>query len=103
MRDGCTGASVQHGAAARAARPTSYLSCDRTSMLGPHRRGGFFGVKFSSRPDAWKFGVKRFLVLREVLAGKWGGLFWATSFGKNFRRRRKPRSGLLKMLRAGLT
>ena len=26
-----------------------------------------------------KFGVKRFLVLREVLARKWGGLFWATS------------------------
>src|SRR5262245_55061399 len=23
----------------------------------------------------------------EALAGKWGGLFWATSFGKNFRRR----------------
>src|SRR6516165_4028114 len=27
----------------------------------------------------------------EVLAGKWGGLFWATSFGKNFRRRDRDR------------
>ena len=25
-------------------------------------------------------------MLREVLARKWGGLFWATSFGKNYRR-----------------
>src|SRR5215472_6417578 len=38
-----------------------------------------------------KFGVKRFLVLREVLARKWGSLFWATSFGKNYRRRDRDR------------
>jgi hypothetical protein len=44
--------------------------------------GGLFGFKFSSRPHPWKFGVKRFLVLREVLARKWGGLFWATSLEK---------------------
>src|SRR5262245_7331875 len=34
------------------------------------------------RPNPWKLGVKRFLVLREVLARKWGGLFWATSLEK---------------------
>src|SRR5262245_51728191 len=39
--------------------------------------GGLFGFKFSSRPHPWKFGV-----LREVLARKWGGLFWATSLEK---------------------
>src|SRR5262249_10416105 len=32
----------------------------------------------------WKFGVKRFLVLREFLARKWSGLFWATSLEKIF-------------------
>jgi len=37
--------------------------------------GGLFAFKFSSRPHPWKFGVKRFLALREVLARKWGGLF----------------------------
>ena len=30
---------------------------------------GLFGFKFSSRPHPWKFRVKRFLVLREVLGG----------------------------------
>src|SRR5262249_2966397 len=44
--------------------------------------GGLFGFKFSSRPHPWKFAVKRFLVLREVAGGKWGGLFWATSLEK---------------------
>src|SRR4029453_2719845 len=57
----------------------------------PPGRGELFGFKFSSRPHPWKFGVKRFLVLREVLARKWGGLFWATSFGKNYRRRDRDR------------
>src|SRR5262249_17692970 len=52
----------------RAARPTSFLSCHRTSLWGP-REGGLFGFKFSSRPHPWKFGVKRFLVLREVWRG----------------------------------
>jgi hypothetical protein len=41
--------------------------------------GGLFGFKLSSWPHPWRFGVKRFLVLREVLARKWAGLFWATS------------------------
>src|SRR5215467_869295 len=33
---------------------------------GPPGRGGLFGFKFSSRPHPWKFGVNRFLVVREV-------------------------------------
>src|SRR5262249_58797022 len=41
----------------------------------------------SSGVDPRKLGQKRFLVLREVLARKWGGLFWVTSFGKNYWRR----------------
>src|SRR6516165_10740850 len=49
--------------------------------------GGRAKIENSSRPHPRKCGVKRFLMLREVLARKWGGLFWATSFGKNFRRR----------------
>src|SRR5262249_49897355 len=65
----------------RAARPTSFLSCHRTSMWPPPV-GGLFGFKFSSRPHPWKFGVKRFLALREGLARKWGCLFWATPLEK---------------------
>jgi hypothetical protein len=39
------------------------------------------------RSEAGKFGVKRFLVLREVASAEGGGLFWATSLEKNYRRR----------------
>src|SRR6516164_4078161 len=46
--------------------------------------GGRAKIENSSRPHPWKFGVKRFLVVREVLARKWGGLFWATSLEKIF-------------------
>src|SRR5262249_48559804 len=41
----------------------------------------------SSRRHPRKFGQKRFLVLREVLAGKWGGLFLGyLLLGKDYRR-----------------
>src|SRR5215475_4074318 len=49
--------------------------------------GGRAKIENSSRRHPRKLGQKRFLVLREVLARKWGGLFWATSFGKNYWRR----------------
>src|SRR5262249_6290862 len=46
------------------------------------------GPRKACRPDdfehPWKFGVKRFLALREGLARKWGGLFWATPLEKIF-------------------
>src|SRR4029450_3337722 len=78
---------------ARAPRRTSFFCVHRSALWAPPPpgRGELFGFKFSSRPHPWKFGVKRFLVLREVLARKWGGLFWATSFGKNYRRRDRDR------------
>src|SRR5262249_8002268 len=48
------------------------------------REGGLFSFKFSSRPHPRKFGVKRFLVVREVCwRGKWGGLFLGYLLGKN--------------------
>jgi len=80
MQDGGAGAGARHEAAARARGANLILSCRRTSIWTPV--GGTFGFKFSSRPHPWKFGVKRFLMLREVLARKWGGLFWATSVEK---------------------
>src|SRR5262245_44330826 len=66
------------------ARPTSFLSCHRTSMWAP-RVGGLFGFKFSSRRHPRKFGVKRFLVVRGV-AGAVSGVacLWATSLEKIF-------------------
>src|SRR4029453_17582469 len=72
MQDGGTGAGAQHGGAGREANLIFVLPPN--VYVGP-RYGGLFGFKFSSRPHHWKFGVKRFLVLREVLARKWGGLF----------------------------
>src|SRR6516164_5928216 len=70
----------------REPRANLILSCRRTSIMGPPV-GGLFGFKFSSRPHPRKSGQKRFLVLREVLAGKWGGLFLGYLLGRNFRRR----------------
>ena len=75
MQDGGTGAGAQHGGA--------------TSIWDPG--GGLFGFKFSSRPHPRKFGQKRFLAVRMSWRGKWGGLFWATSFGKNLSAAARPR------------
>ena len=66
MQDGGTGAGAQHGGAGPEAN--LILSCHRTSMWAPPREGDRFGFKFSSRRHPRKFGQKRFLVLREVLA-----------------------------------
>src|SRR5262249_35567504 len=69
--------------AARSARPTSFLSCHRTSMWAP-RWGGLFGFKFSSRRHPRKFGQKRFLAVRRSWRGNGVACFWATSLGKIF-------------------
>src|SRR5215467_5802846 len=45
--------------------------------------GGLFNFKFSSRPHPRKFGLKRFLTVRKVLAGKQGSLFLGYLLGKN--------------------
>ena len=83
MQDGGAGAGARHEAAARAARPTSFLSCHRTSMWAP-RWGGLFGFKFSSRPHPRKFGLKRFLAVRRSWRGNGVACFWATSLEKIF-------------------
>jgi hypothetical protein len=72
MQDGSAGAGAQHGGAGREANLIFVLP---PNVYVAPPVGGLFGFKFSSRPHPWKFGVKRFLVLREVLARKWGGLF----------------------------
>jgi hypothetical protein len=64
MQDGGTGAGAQHGDAGREAN--LILPCRRSSIWDP--RGGLFTFKFSSKPHPRKFGVKRFLVVRGLLA-----------------------------------
>ena len=83
MQDGGAGAGARHEAAARAARPTSFLSCRRTSIMGPPVGGTFWFQIFirTSSPEIWR---KTISGGEEVLAGKWGGLFWATSLEKIF-------------------
>src|SRR5215831_6205582 len=44
--------------------------------------GGRAKIENSSRRHPRKSALKLFLVVREVLARKWGGLFWATSLEK---------------------
>jgi hypothetical protein len=82
MQDGGARAGARHEAAARAARPTSFFCLAAEPLYGTPR-GGTFGFKFSSRPHPRKFGVKRFLVVREV-AGAVSGVacFVATSLEK---------------------
>ena len=55
----------------------------RGGRLCPPVGGTFWFQIFIQAPslEIWR---KRFLVLREVLARKWGGLFWATSLEKIF-------------------
>src|SRR5215471_2077421 len=48
------------------------------------RGGGRGKIESSSRPHPRNFGVKRFLVVKGPLAGKWGGLFLATPLEKIF-------------------
>jgi hypothetical protein len=71
--------------AARAARPTSFLSCHRTSMWAPPPVGGTFWFQIfiqASSPEIWRktiFGGEE-----GCWRGKWGGPFWATSLEKIF-------------------
>src|SRR5262245_29651113 len=44
--------------------------------------GGRAKIEDSSERHPRNFALKRFLAVRKALAGKWGGLFLATSFGK---------------------
>src|SRR5262245_66206208 len=69
--------------AARSARPTSFLSCHRTSMWAPRWGGTFWFQIFiqAPSPEIWSETISGG---EEVLAGKWGGLFWATSLEKIF-------------------
>src|SRR5262249_21925619 len=71
--------SVRGTRATRAREANLILSC-RRRVPG---RGDFFGFKFSSRRHPWKFGVKRFLVVREV-AGAVSGVacFWLPPWKK---------------------
>jgi hypothetical protein len=71
MQDGGAGAGARHEAAARAARLTSFCLAAEP-LYGTPRRGGLFGFKFSSMPHPRKFGVKRFLVVREVAGAEMG-------------------------------
>src|SRR5262252_1478598 len=54
MQDGGTGAGAQH--AARAARPTSFLSCHRMSMWAPPVGGTFWFQIFIQAPslEIWR-------------------------------------------------
>ena len=67
--------------AARAARPTSFLSCRRTSMWSPPVGGTFWFQIFIRAPslEIWR---KTISGAEGGLERKWGGLFWATSLKK---------------------
>src|SRR5262249_9861143 len=71
--------------AARAARPTSFFSCHRTSMWDPPVGGTFWFQIFIQAPslEIWSETISGG---EEVLAGKWGGLFLGYLLGKNYRR-----------------
>ena len=77
MQDGGAGAGARHEAAARAVRPTSFcLAAERLCGSPP---GGTFWFQIfiqASSPEIWSETISGG---EEVLAGKWGGLFWATS------------------------
>src|SRR5262245_36528318 len=70
MQDGGAGAGARHEAAAR--RPPG---------------GGRAKIENSSSRHPWKFGVKRFLVVREVAGAKVGWPVLGYLLGKNYRRR----------------
>src|SRR5262249_5242843 len=76
--------------ATRAARPTSFLSCRRTSVWDP-RGGGTFWFQIFIRAPALEIWSETISGCEEVLAGKWGGLFLGYLLGKNFWRRDRDR------------
>src|SRR5262245_53927538 len=72
---------AQHGGAGREAN--LILSCRRTSIMG-HPVGGTFWFQIfiqAPSPEIWSETISSG---EEVLAQKWGGLFWATSLEKIF-------------------
>src|SRR5262249_54388865 len=86
MQDGGAGAGARHEAAARAARPTSFCLAAEP-LYGSPVGGTFWFQIFIQAPSSE--------IWRKPICGgeggcwrgKWGGLFWATSLGKNFWRR----------------
>jgi hypothetical protein len=67
--------------AARAARPTSFCLAAEPLYGTPGAGGTFWFQIFiqASSPEIWSETISGG---EEVLAGKWGGLFWATSLEK---------------------
>ena len=78
-QDGGAGAGAQHGGAGREAN--LILSCRRTSIWAPPVGGTFWFQIFiqAPSPEIWSETISGG---EEVLARKWGGLFWATSLEK---------------------
>src|SRR6516162_1286228 len=64
-------------------RASLILSCRRTSIMNPPVGGTFWFQIFiqAPSPEIWSETISGG---EEVLAGKWGGLFWATSLEKIF-------------------
>jgi hypothetical protein len=71
---------AQHGA-----RPTSFLSCHRTSMWGPPVGGTFWFQIFIQAPslEIWR---KTISGAEGGSGAEWGGLFLGYLLGKNYRR-----------------
>src|SRR5215510_6566389 len=67
----------------REPRASLILSCRRTSIMNPPVGGTFWFQIFiqASSQEIWSQTISG---SEEVLAGKWGGLFWVTSFRKKF-------------------
>ena len=81
MQDGGAGAGAQHGGALREANLIFVLPPN--VYVGPPVGGTFWFQIFiqAPSPEIWR---KTIFGGEEVLAGKWGGLFWATSLEKIF-------------------
>ena len=81
IQDGGAGAGAQHGGAGREANLIFVLPPN--VCVGPPVGGTFWFQIFIQAPslEIWR---KMISGLREVLARKWGGLFWATSLEKIF-------------------
>ena len=86
IQDGGAGASASM--AARAARPTSFLSCRRTSIMGPPVGGTFWFQIFILAPSLEI--CRKTISGGEGVAGAVNGVacFWATSLEKIFRQPR---------------
>jgi hypothetical protein len=84
MQDGGAGAGARHEAAARVARPTSFcLAAER--LCAPPPVGGTFWFQIfiqAPSPEIWSETISGG---KEVLAGKWGGLFLGYLLGRDYR------------------